>query len=144
MPRKCKFRTQSLLYGKNGRLHAAMSPMGFADEIAERLHKPINILVRIWFDDDAILQQNDYGERTGYDRLILGYQDENEFWLSFWVTKGQGVPVAMAFGSDRKTWMSVYYKEIQFIKKLQPKEMHAIFQHLFDHPEELATGFNWR
>lgn len=142
MPKKCKFRIQPLLYYKNGSLRAGMSPMGFADQISERLHKPMNILVRVWFDDDDILQQNDYGEKTGFDHLIIGYQDEKEFWLTFWVNKADGLPIGIAFESDRMVWITPAYKATRFIKKLSDSQVQEVFQHLFDHPEDRAIGIN--
>jgi hypothetical protein len=131
---------QPLLSYKNGTICAAMSPMGFADEISDRLHKPINILVRVWFDDDRILQQNDHGEKTGFDHLIIGYQDEMEFWLTLWIDKGEGLPIGIAFGLDRKVWITPVYKATKFIKKPSDAQIEKIFQHLFEHPEDRAIG----
>jgi hypothetical protein len=138
MKKKLKIRIQALLkHGKYG-FQGAMSPMGFAMEISERIHKPFNILARVWFDDADTLQQNDSGEHTGYDHLIIGYQDEKEFWLTFWMDKRAGLPIGIAFGTDRKVSISAAYKKERFIKKLSPGEIKEVFHHVFDHPEEIA------
>ncbi|GGA92692.1 hypothetical protein [Puia dinghuensis] len=142
MPKKFKFRIQPLLHYKNGNLRAGMSPMGFADEISERLHKPINILVRVSFDDPNILQQHDHGEKTEFDHLVIGYQDEKEFWLTFWMDKGDGLPIGIAFGSDKTVWITPSYKATRFIKKLSDGQVRKVFQHLFEHPEDRAIGIN--
>jgi hypothetical protein len=140
MMKKRTFRIQALLkHGKNG-FQGGMSPMGFAMEISERLHKPFNILARVWFDDPDILQQNDYGEHTGFDHLIIGYLDEKEFWLTFWLDRHAGLPIGIAFGSDRKVWLSTAYRKAKFIKRLSPQEVEEVFQHVFDHPEEIPIG----
>jgi len=137
---KLKFRIQALLsHGKNG-FQAGTSPMGFAMEISERLHKPFNILARVWFEDDDILQQNEEGEHTGYDHLFIGYQDEKEYWLTLWVSRHAGLPVGIAFRTDRKVWTSSAYRKSTFTKKLNSQEVEEVFQYVFDHPEEIPIG----
>ncbi|HVI44577.1 MAG TPA: hypothetical protein VM802_06895 [Chitinophaga sp.] len=137
---KFQFTIQSLLYLQaNGRITGPMSPVLFAQEMANHLQFEYNRLVRIRFDDEKIFQVYEGDEEkylTGHDILVIGEIYSNDTWLTMFVDTGvSGIPVAMAFASERPVCPSGPYSRADFARKLSTEELQEIFDYIFDHPE---------
>lgn len=135
-----QFEILSLLEEKDDNtVTGTMSPLLFANEIAALTGIEYNRLARVWFKDATVLQKWESGEMTGYDHLIMGYQDPDELSLSLWVDLGTGgMPVAICYQSDKKCVITPLYHETEFLIKLSEEDIKNIFQYVFDHPECIA------
>lgn len=132
------FRIQNLLESKGDKVSAPMSPMLFAQEMAEQTKTKFNRLARVWFDDERIFQRREAGGFTGFDTLIIGQQYNNDLKLSLWVDEGvSGLPIAMAFQSDREVHLTPIYNRVKYARKLSEDEIKEIFELLFNNPQLL-------
>ncbi|MDB5088599.1 MAG: hypothetical protein JWR09_2593 [Mucilaginibacter sp.] len=132
MKEAIKFSIQSLLSRKDGNVSGPMSPTLFAKEMAQSAGFKYNRLARVWFEDDRINQCKEDGGLTGHDTLIIGAVYTNDVWLSLWVDSGVGgMPIAMAYQSDREIQITPVYKEAKYARKLTEQEIREIFDCVF-------------
>jgi hypothetical protein len=133
MKNQFQFKIQNLLSIKGHTVSGPMSPLLFAQEVTTKLVKRLNMLARIWFNDEAIHQYREDGGFTGHDTLVIGTVLSNDLQLSLWVDEGvRGVPVAMAFGSDREITITPAYHKNNYHQNLSPQQIKEIFEYLFD------------
>ncbi|MBS0027223.1 hypothetical protein ACTJJ0_12220 [Chitinophaga sp. 22321] len=133
-----KFTIQNLLSRKGDKISAPMSPMLFAKEMASQRKEKFNRLARVWFEDETIHQVQEDGGYTGYDTLIIASQFANDLSLTLWVDEGtQGIPVALAFQSDKEVIITPAYSEAKYARKLSVSEIEEIFTYVFDNPSAL-------
>ena len=138
METKLKFRIQSLLSKKGGHISGPMSPMLFAKEMAQSVGFKYNRLARVWCDDERINQKYEDGGLTGHDTLIIGAIYENDVWLSLWVDTGTGgMPVSMAYQSDKDIEFTPVYKKERYAKRLSEADVKKIFDGIFSDPTQL-------
>ena len=135
-----KYRIQSLLYeDKAGTVTGAMSPLLFAQEMAKQMEMKFNRLARIWMDDEEINQIYEGDGLTGHDTLIIGIKYKDGLWLSIWVDSGiGGVPVAMAYQSDKQIILTPIYQRTEYAKKLTVENILEVFEYIYAHPESIA------
>lgn len=132
MEQKFQFTIQNLLSIKDGRVSGPMSPMLFAKEMAQSADFTFNRLARVWFSDETIHQKREDGGYTGHDTLIIGTVYENDLWLSLWVDTGTGgMPVAMAYQSDREVEITPVYLGEQYAGCLTASQIAEIFNLIF-------------
>jgi len=138
MEKKLKFSIQTLLSEKDGKVSAPMSPMLFAEEMSKKTGLKFNRLARVWFEDEAINQIKEDVLYTGHDTLIVAHEILNDLMLSLWVDIGiGGVPIAMAFRSDREILMTKVYYQEPYERKLTEQEVQLIFDFVFSNPDSL-------
>jgi len=129
---KLNYRIQSLLSEKDGKISGPMSPMLFAEEMAKSSGVKFNRLARLWFDDDRINQCHEDGGLTGHDTLLIGTMYDNDFLLTLWVDLGtSGVPIAMAYLSDKDIQFTEVYPKHHFARKLTEAEVKEVFEAVF-------------
>jgi hypothetical protein len=135
-----QFKISPLLVQKNDdTVTGGISPFLFAMEAAKGYAFKFNRLARVWFGDDSVLQTCEYTEMTGYDHLIIGCQDADDLWLSFWVDRGtNSLPVAMGFQSDGEIIFTPVYQEAEFLIKPTDEDIKAIFDHISGRPDCIA------
>jgi len=140
MKEPIKFKVQPLLSRKNGKIFGPMSPMCFANEMAEAADVKFNRLGRIWFDDERINQRREDGGLTGFDTLVIGTVYENDIWLSLWVDLGVGgLAIAMAYRSDNgEVTMTPAYRSEAFAVKISEEDAGVIFSFIFQHMEMIS------
>ncbi|SEW24617.1 hypothetical protein SAMN05421841_1809 [Chryseobacterium wanjuense] len=133
MENQFQFRIQNLLSQKGDTISAPTSPMLFAQDMAKLGDEKFNRLARVWFEDETIHQYWEGDGYTGHDTLIIGTQYKNDMHLGLWVDEGvRGVPVAMAFQSDKEAIITPVYKKKEYHKKLSEEQIQEIFNYLFD------------
>lgn len=133
-----KFRIQSLLYQRDGKVSGPMSPMLFAEEMAKSTGIKFNRLARLWFDEERINQNYEDGGLTGFDTLIIGTLHENDLLITLWVDTGTGgIPVAMAYQSDKEVLTTQVYSHATFAKKLSDTDIQQIYDSVFSDTSQL-------
>lgn len=135
---KFTFSIQSLLEEKDGKLRGPMSPLLFAQEMAEQAGFKFNRLARLWFSDETIHQRREDGGLTGFDTLLMGAVYKNDLSLSLWVDEGvHGIPVALALRSDGEVKLKGIYEKQRYARRLTLREVRTIFQSVFDDPTQI-------
>jgi hypothetical protein len=138
MEKQFKFRIQSLLTQKDGKVSGPMSPMLFAEEMAKSNNTKFNRLARLWFDDERINQRYEDGGLTGFDTLIIGTVYDNDTLVTLWVDLGTGgIPIAMGYLSDKEVLFTQVYQKEKFAKKLAEAEVQQIFESVFANGSQL-------
>ena len=135
-----KYSIQSLLTESlEGMVSGAMSPLLFAEEMAKQMEMKFNRLARICIDDPEINQVYEADGLTGPDTLLIGCKYKDDLWLSIWVDTGtKGVPVAMAYQSQKEITICPIYKRTQYAKKLLMENIRSIFESIYANPEVIA------
>jgi hypothetical protein len=139
MTTQFQFKIQNLLSVNGNVLSGPMSPFLFAKEMTKYKEETFNRLARIRFTDESIFQNREEGGLTGHDILIIGSEIKNDLLLSLWIDEGvRGVPVAMAFQSEREIILTPIYQKKNYARKLSGEQIQEIFNYLFDHSEILT------
>jgi hypothetical protein len=133
-----KFQIRSLLTQKGDTVSGPMSPMLFAEEVAKSGNFKFNRLARLWFDDERINQEREDGGLTGFDTLLIGTTYDNDLLIMLWVDMGTGgVPIAMAFQSDKEVDFTQVYTKTTFAKHLSETDTKQIFDSIWADPSQL-------
>lgn len=139
-----KFTIDTLLHrNSQGKIVGPFGPVEFMKAMGKQLDQKLNRLWRVNFEDQEIFNIYEDGHRldklglTGHDTVILGTKFTNDLMLCLWVDMGvEGMPVAMAYDSDRDVVFTPRYEGYKdFEKKLTKEQVTAIFKYIFDHPE---------
>jgi hypothetical protein len=139
MENKLKFRIQTLLSEKDGKVSAPMAPMLFAEGMSKHTGIQFNRLARVLFEDEAINQIKEDVLYTGHDTLIMGHDISDDLLLSLWVDIGiGGIPIAMVFRSDGEILMTKVYYDEPYVRKLTEQEVWQIFDAVFLNPDLMA------
>ncbi len=137
-----EFSAYSLLHkDKNGKITGAMSPILFANHIAQNCGFKYNRLARLNFKNNLIHQVYEgrgKSELTGYDTLVMAakYSDGNIFMNIIIDLGSSGVCAAMCYKDEEPEIIPVYENQ-SFETKLNLNDFKEIFTYLFTNFEEV-------
>jgi hypothetical protein len=124
------FKLQNLLRREGNTISGAMSPVLFAQEMANQLDFKIGGLVRVWFDDERVHNRYEGSKRsdlylTGFDTLLV--KDRNSVMMMIDMGVG-GCPVALYFPDDKDLTVTPIYKKKRFEQKLTEQEIVEVME----------------
>lgn len=124
-------RIQNLTTVKDGMLSGPMSPMIFAQEIAEQVEIRLCGISRVWWENERTLQYKD--EHSGLDTLVIyeKYPDNDVLYL-FLDTGVNGLPIAFCDKAGGEIiFTPVYLEDTRFIHPTDD-EVKQVFDTIFE------------